>query len=88
VGKLHQPQHAQIECAVGQRINLPARSDSGHLVSKFGKAASPEIKKERLVAEQGSECHGEVATILFPEAPFEVSQRLEAGGDLHSAAEV
>src|SRR6202034_3168854 len=50
--ELHQPDHAEIEGAAGQCIDLPAHGDGGNLIGKFGKGPRPEIKPERPVTEQ------------------------------------
>jgi hypothetical protein len=59
--KLHQPYHAEIEGAVGERINLPAHGYRGHLIRKFGESASPKIKLKSPVAKKCCGWHG-VAT--------------------------
>jgi len=49
--ELHEPDHAEIERAAGELIDLPADGDGGDLPGEFGKAPRRHIEQQRLVAE-------------------------------------
>jgi hypothetical protein len=50
--KLHQPDHAEIEGAAGQVVDLPADRDRADLARKSRQAARPQEEQERSVREQ------------------------------------
>jgi hypothetical protein len=50
--ELNQPHQAQIECAAGQIIDLPAHRDGGNLIGEFRKAAREIEQQEWWMAEQ------------------------------------
>ena len=56
--ELHQPDHAEIERAAGECIELPADRDRRHLAGKAGKAAREQEKQERPVPEQVGSADG------------------------------
>jgi hypothetical protein len=48
--ELRQTDHAKGECAIGQRINLPAHGNRADQKREFGKNPRNEIKQKRLMA--------------------------------------